>query len=78
MAEVHHDKVIRGNTRLPLTDPVFTSNMTTLVSDCWSADINQRPEFIDVTFLLRKEIGVIRGESLRNSLDFSSHTERSL
>jgi hypothetical protein len=78
MAEVHREKVILGNTRLPLNDPVFTTNMKTLVTDCWSADIDSRPEFIDASFLLRKEIGIIRGESTSRGLDVSNHTEKSL
>jgi len=78
MAEVHREKVILGNTRLPLTDPAFTTNMKTLVADCWSALIDNRPEFPDASLMLRKEIGVLRGESLSHGMDVSSHTEKSL
>jgi hypothetical protein len=78
VADVHRETVILGDTRLPLSDPVFSANLKSIITDSWSANINQRPEFVDVSLLLRKEIGAIRGESLRNSMDVSSHTERSL
>lgn len=79
---VHRNEVILGSKRLPLEGSVWTQNLSKMVSCCWSAEIQARPDFADILSVIREEASSLEednaGDSHSTVFDRSRHTERSL
>ena len=79
---VQRTEVVLGSKRPPLEGSVWTHNLANIISRCWSADIQTRPEFADILSVIRVEAAALEednaGDSQSTVFDRSRHTERSL
>lgn len=73
---MHNERVIKGGVR-PKIDSGWSRGLSTLMRNCWSATISDRPSFQDITETLRNDVSVLRGDS-ECVLDASNRTAKSL
>lgn len=74
----HAQRVVRGGERPPLDTRKWSSTLCNLMTNCWSANINERPHFGEVGSALRAEFDPYLGESEGDMLDVSNRTAQSL
>jgi serine/threonine protein kinase len=76
--ELFYERVVHGGERPPLGRK-WPNELTSLISECWDADIFNRPKFRDIVVridsMLLKEKGGGKSISHTNGIDYKESTE---
>jgi len=74
----HSELVVHGNDRPKLDTKNWSGELCTLLSQCWSPNIRERPNFEEVTGVLRHEFNPFLSEREKMGLDESNKTAKSM
>lgn len=67
--ELFYERVVHGGERPPLHRK-WSKDLTTLMSECWDADMNNRPRFRDIVMRLDALLDKDKGGSLTKKKQF--------
>jgi serine/threonine protein kinase len=74
----HSELVVHGGDRPKLDAKNWSVELCTLLSQCWSVNIRERPNFEDVASVLRHEFNPFLSEREKMGLDESNKTAKSM
>lgn len=74
--QMHSDLVVKKGYR-PKVKQAWSLQLSNLMKNCWSSTISDRPEFSEVSDILREEVSLHRGEE-QSTLDISNRTAQSM
>ena len=74
----HAELVVHGNDRPKLDTKKWSGDLCNMMSQCWSVNISERPDFEHVSTLLRREFDPFLSASEAGGLDESNKTAKSM
>ncbi len=74
----HAELVVHGNDRPKLDTKNWSSDLCNMMSQCWSANISERPDFEQVSCILRREFNPFLSDAEAGGLDESNKTAKSM